>query len=188
MRKKVEEIENKVIQAEAKVKARNSNIKKDTADTKKKLADLNAKLPDITDPSEYANTVKEIEELNIHLDYLVNKAPKIPNKAFTDEEFNSICKGLESELTDLKNERAPELLAAVKKAAALMTEYIKEADMITNVMDHAIYLHYGEKGAAIRNHSQKTDISKVYTDDKKLMEAFCWNYFMNADVFSKCKE
>lgn len=187
MRKKVEEIENKVIQAEAKVKARNSNIKKDTADTKKKLADLNAKLSDITDPSEYANTVKEIEELDIHLDYLVNKAPKVPNKAFTDEEFNSICKGLESELTDLKNERAPELLAAVKKAAAIMTDYVKEAETITNVMDHAIYIHKGRAGS-FNNHSQQTDITKVYTDDKKLMEAFCWNYFMNADVFSKYKE
>ena len=187
MRKKVEEIENKVIEAQAKVKARESMLKKDVANTEKKFRELKAKIPNIQDPEEYLKAVKELEETETHYAYLTANAPKVPNKAFTDEEYKAIMSGLESELTDLKNEHAPELLAAVKKAAVLMTEYVKEADMITTVMDHATYLHYGER-AAIRNHSQKTDISKVYTDDKKLMEAFCWNYFMNADVFSKCKE
>lgn len=188
MRKKVEEIENKVIEAQAKVKARESMLKKDLVNTEKKFRELKAKIPNIQDPEEYSKAVKDLEETETHYAYLTANAPKVPNKAFTDEEYTAIMSDLESELTDLKNERAPELLAAVKKAAVLMTEYVKEADMITNVMDHAIYLHYGERVAAIRNHSLKTDISKVYTDDKKLMEAFCWNYFMNADVFSKCKE
>ena len=188
MRKKVEEIENKVIEAQAKVKARESMLKKDVVNTEKKYRELKAKIPDIQDPDEYAKAIKDLEEAETHYAYLTANAPKVPNKAFTDEEYKAIMSCLESELTDLKNEHAPELLAAVKKAAVLMTEYVKEADMITNVMDHATYLHYGEKGVVISNHSQKTDISKVYTDDKKIMEAFCWNYFMNADVFSKCKE
>lgn len=187
MNKKVEEIENRVNQADAKVKARNSILKKNTSDTRKKLADLNAKLPDITDPAEYEKTVKEIEEADIHLDYLVNNAPKVPNRAFTDEEYNFIMSNLDAELAKLKDERAPELLAAVKKAAVLMTRYVKDAETITNVMDHASYLHKGRVGS-LNSHSKDTDISKVYADDKKLMEAFCWNYFMNVDVFSKYKE
>lgn len=180
MRKNVEEIDNRINEVMTTIEDRKKMVKKDRADTVKKIADIEQKLSDISNAGEYTKAMKELEEANNHLSFLDKGAAMPKGKPFTEEEYKDLRDRLINEITDIEKERAPELLAAVKRAVGLMTAYVREAEGVNNAIGHLDFVQNGRSWS-----TNRLTISRVYTEDKKLMDAFCYNYFMNAKVFGE---
>ena len=178
MRKNVEEINNRINEVMTITENRKKMIKKDRADTVKKIADIKQKLPDISNEDDYSKLMKELEEANNHLSFLDKGAAMPKGRPFTEEEYNELRKGLINEIAEIENERAEELREAVKRAVGLMTAYFREAREVCKILGYLEYLQIGRSLS-----TNRYTISNVYTEDKKLMEAFCHNYFMNIEVF-----
>ncbi len=179
MRKNVEEIDNRINEVMTIAENKKKMAKKDRADTVKKIADIEQKLPTISNADDYSKLMKELEEANNHLSFLDKGAAMPKGRPFTEEEYNALRTVLINEIADIEKERAPELLEAVKHAVGLMTAYVREAEGVNNAIGHLDYVQNGRTWS-----TNRLTISRVYTEDKKLMEAFCYNYFMNAQVFA----
>ena len=185
MKKKVEEIENKISAVEQNLKKRYNARQSDYKETVKKHRELSDKINSVTDPEEFKKVTKELEEIEVHWDYLKRFFPIELEKGFTEEEYRIIIKDLQAEICEVKEERAEELLKAVKKAMVLMSSLVREVDMIDDVMRHADMVHYG------RTVSRRFDITNVYKDnraDKEVMDAFCRAYYLNAKAFNQISE
>ena len=179
MRKNVEEINNRINEVMTTTENRKKMVKKDRADTVKKIADIEQKLPSISNEDDYSKLMKELEEANNHLSFLDKGATMPKGKPFTEEEYKDLRDRLINEIADIEKERAPELLAAVKRAVGLMTAYVREAEGVNNAIGHLDFVQNGRNWS-----TNRLTISRVYTEDKKLMDAFCYNYFMNVKVFA----
>lgn len=180
MRQTVEEIANRLDEIERADREKSKFVKKQLIECRNRMSELNEAIETETDPEKFNSLLNQRTENENRFQALHRQSKAKNSHPLTEEEFSQINNRLNSELNDLKTERAPQLLESVRHTMAMMNDYFREAEIITHEMEHAAYLAHGTSFC-----THDLDISKLCGDSEKMMEAFVRSYFLNCDVFRK---